>query len=225
MNLFLKSLPPILLGLGLSSLSRAEDPSVSGWTYLNDSQGVQVWSKEFPNSPVIAVRGTVKLPFPIAEVYTVLTDNSRCTEWLPMITKKETLQQISTNTRIEYAQIKMPWPLQDRYTVAEGSLEVRSGNTYWISYKSVDGHLSDPERVRARLDLSTFYLRPEGAEATYIDVILLSDPMGSVPKFLVNRFQRSWPVQFLDGLKRQIAKLRDEKANPPTISAPTAVAH
>ena len=204
---------------------RAADPTTQGWTHLTDKNKVQVWRKEFPNSAVIAVRGIATLPYPIDEVYATLVDNSRSVEWLPMINKKETVRQITPQSRIEYARIKMPWPLKDRYTVAEGTLEIRPGNTYWISYKSVDGEYNDPDRIRARLDMSTFYLRPAGKDLTYMDVTLLSDPMGSVPKFLVNSFQKSWPVQFLSGLKNQIEKVRDERLHPATISPDVSKAH
>jgi hypothetical protein len=153
----------------------------------------------------------------VEEVFAVLSDNVSSVDWVPMVDKKTTIRETTPRSRIEYAGIKMPWPLRDRYTVADGSLEIMHGNVYKISYRSVDGEYTDPERIRARIDLSTFYLRPENANSTYIDVSLLSDPMGSVPKFLVNSFQKNWPIQFLTGLRGQIEKVRLKSLSQPTI--------
>lgn len=201
------------------------DPNTTDWTFLTEKDGVNVWSREFSGSEVIAVRGITTLPYPVKEVFTVMSDNVRSAEWLPMVEEKLTVRQLDADSRVEYAKIKMPWPLQDRYTVAIGSLEIRKGNKYWISYKSTDGEFTDPIRIRARLEMSTFYLRPEKPNSTYLDVTLLSDPMGSVPKFLVNSFQKNWPVQFLTGLRAQIEKIRLEKANPPAIRSDNPIAH
>lgn len=203
---------PLIILITMASYASAEpDPSTEDWSYWTEQDGVQVWRREYKDSEVIAVRGIATLPYKIEDVFSVMSDNSRSPEWVPMVEEKTTVRQLDRDSRIEYARIKMPWPLQDRYTVAMGSLKIRAKNTYWISYQSVDGEFIDPDRIRARLELSTFYLRPEDNASTYMDITLLSDPKGSVPKFLVNTFQKNWPVQFLAGLRRQIEKVKQEK--------------
>ena len=209
----------ILIALcALSSSLFAADPDLSGWTHVHDKHDVRVYRKEIPDSPVIAVRGIATIPYPLSEVYAAMADNVRSPEWVPMVSKKQTIRQIDADSRVEYARIEMPWPLRDRYTVARARLEILPGDVYSISYKSVDGEMEDEGRIRARLDSSTFYLRPEGQDRTYMDITLLSDPKGAVPKFLVNTFQKDWPVKFLDGLKLQVAKLREEKTSPASIN-------
>lgn len=207
------------------SVSASEPPTTEDWNQKSDTNGIKIFSREFPGSDVIAVRGMTTLPYPVEEVFAVMSDNIRSPEWVPMVEKKVTIREPNDRSRIEYATIKMNWPLKDRYTVAEGTLQIKPGNIYWISYKSVDGEYTDDSRIRARLDLSTFYLKPDSGNSTFIDITLLSDPMGSVPKFLVNAFQKNWPTQFLNGLRKQIEKVRLERIHPAAISDGPKVAH
>ena len=195
----------------------AAAPSMEGWEALSSQQNVSVFRRQISNSDIIAVRGITTLPFPVEEVYAVLSDSGRSHEWMPLATKKETVRQIDSKSRIEYTLLNMPWPLADRYTVARGELDIQPGRVYAISYVSVDGEHLEPGRIRVELEMSSFYFRPAQDNHTYIDIALLSDPMGAIPKFLVNSFQQNWPVQFLVGLKNQINKVRAEL---PNVSSP-----
>jgi hypothetical protein len=53
----------------------------------------------------------------------------------------------------------------------------------------------------------------DGGKKTHIDAQILADPKGAVPKFLVNLFQKDWPLKTLRALRAQ-AKKKDIADNP-----------
>jgi START domain len=218
--------PLTVTWLSLMTLTAyAQPPSLEGWRTLHAKGNVQVLSRDVTDSDIIAVRGISTLPFPVEEVYAVMSDNHRSSDWMPQITKKEIIRQVDSTSRIEYSLVKMPWPLTNRYTVALGTLSIQPGRVYHIDYKSVAGEYDEPDRIRVRLDRSTFFLKATTENYTYIDLTLLSDPMGYIPKFMVNVFQKNWPVQFLEGLKNEIETIRAEQAKSQDPSTNALLSH
>lgn len=43
-------------------------------------------------------------------------------------------------------------------------------------------------------------------EKTRVSVEIQADPMGLIPKWIANFFQRSWPRKTLEGIRNQVAK-------------------
>ena len=60
--------------------------------------------------------------------------------------------------------------------------------------------------VRAELKKSLYTLTPMGANMTKVEVEILSDPKGLIPKWLVNLIQKSWPHKTLMAIKAQVEK-------------------
>src|SRR5207237_1192006 len=61
--------------------------------------------------------------------------------------------------------------------------------------------------VRGELINSRFVLTSlEGGTKTSLLAEIHADPKGSVPKWIVNMFQRSWPKDTFSGIKKQLEK-------------------
>ena len=60
--------------------------------------------------------------------------------------------------------------------------------------------------VRARLMFGRYTLIPKGRSATFVVVEMHTDPMGSIPSWLVNLVQKSWPLKTIQGLRSQVKK-------------------
>ena len=68
--------------------------------------------------------------------------------------------------------------------------------------------------VRGDLMNTTFILTSlENGARTHVIGEVHADPMGSVPKWIVNFFQKDWPIDTLQGLRKQVAK-PDVKTDP-----------
>ena len=58
-------------------------------------------------------------------------------------------------------------------------------------------------RIRAVVAYSNIGIRPVSPKRTYVELTILADPKGSIPAWLVNFFQKKWPVAFLKALEKR----------------------
>ena len=61
---------------------------------IDDDDGIVVYRREIPGSPVIAFKGEGDINASILRVASVLVDTSRATEWIDSLTECKTLKQI-----------------------------------------------------------------------------------------------------------------------------------
>lgn len=183
------------------------------WEFVAEKSGVKVYRRTESDSAILSVKGTGIIEASPDDVFAVLKANMHAHEWMPLVDKRYTLREPDTKSRIEVTLIGMPWPLTDRYVVTLS--EVTPQDKGWlIETHSVLSEFSDKSKVEAWMHRSFMTLKevpgPDGKVATDVNVELHSDPKGSVPSWLVNRFQAQWPHEFIDGLRWFLAK----KAGP-----------
>ena len=209
----------VLMGLlsGGSSTVFGDNPADKiPWKKVKEKDGIEVFRREIPGSPVLAFKGAGVVNAPIALVATVINDASRGTEWVEDLTESRILRWISKDDFIEYDHVATPFVMKDRDFV---SVVKTRGNptkkSMSISYASVD----DPGApvtsfVRGDLLNTTFLLQStDNGTKTYLEADILCDPKGSVPKWIVNFFQEDWPVDTFKSLRKQVAK-PDVHTNP-----------
>ena len=92
----LRLLPPLLFGLtvALGPLPGAHaDPAPPpAWEKIDDDDGIVVYRREIPGSPVIAFKGEGDISASILRVASVLVDTSRATEWIDSLTECQNSQ-------------------------------------------------------------------------------------------------------------------------------------
>ena len=105
-----------------------------------------------------------------------------------------------------YQVFGLPWPVNDRDYVYDA-------RAYWKGEKLVlalksTKHPKAPKTigVRANLKHSYYYLTPKGENKTHVVVEIHTDPMGSLPSWLVNIIQKKWPIKTLSGIRRMVKK-------------------
>jgi len=180
-----------------------------GWEEIYNEDGIRGWRKEVPGSPMIAFRGEAIVDAHVSKVAQVLADSSRKTEWIHRCVKAQTLEEVSDLERFEYNHTAMPAILTDRDFVFHAKVELdRPKQQVRIFFQSAD-HPNAPKtnNVRGRLIESRYILTSMGdGSKTKALVEIHADPMGSVPKWLVNIFQKAWPKNTLTGIRKQVAK-------------------
>lgn len=181
----------------------------AGWEQIKDSDGIQVWRKELKDSPVVAFRGAAVVDASIAKVAQILSDTSRKLEWVAKIKEAKDIRTVSPTERIEYNHTGTPWPITDRDFVFSAKVEGnREKGQLMVLIKSVEDPLMpETKNVRGKLYGSLYTLTSiEGGKKTKVMVEIHADPMGSIPKWVVNLFQKSWPSKTLEGIQKQAAK-------------------
>lgn len=179
------------------------------WEQIDDSDGIKVWRKDIPNSPVKAFRGETIIDSSVSKIAWVLADNKHRKDWVDRLEKVIGLEKKSADKAVVYQSFDLPFPISDRDMIIQGTFVIDNKNQkVYLNLKSVE-HSKAPETigVRAKLHHSKYVLTPiDGGKRTKVEVEILTDPKGLLPKWLVNIIQKKWPYKTLTGLKNQVKK-------------------
>jgi hypothetical protein len=178
----------------------------TNWEKIKERNGVTVFKGEVVNSPIVAFRGSTTIDANIVKVVSVLRDDAKKPEWISDLAETEVILQKNILQKLEYNRTKAPWPLQDRDFIYNADVKInKEKGEVEVSISSAT-HADYPVRagvVRGELTASRYFMRSvDGGKKTYIEVEILADPKGSVPKWVVNIFQSMWPSNTLSNIRR-----------------------
>ena len=200
--------------------------SDNGWEEVDNYGGITIYRKEVPGTPVLAYKGVGVLDAPIGKLLSVSVDSLRKPEWMPRLDAIKLVKQVSPVERIEYIHLKSPWPLKDRDLVYRAIMETDvAARKITLKIASID-EPSCPETdkcVRAHLYSGTFVFTPvENGTKTRMEAEGHTDPRGSIPKWIVNLYQKRIPRQSIEGLMKQVKKpgIVDHPAAAAILAAP-----
>jgi hypothetical protein len=186
------------------------------WVKINEKEGVVVHKKEVPGSDLLAFMGHGTVDASILRVASVIFDTTRAPEWMEDLVESRLIRWLSPGEFIEYDHIGTPFVMKDRDFLSKVALRIDTDKKQMVfQYRSTDDSAVPPTSyVRGDLMNTTFTLTSVGQGAkTDIYGEIHCDPKGSVPKWLVNFFQKDWPVQTLVNLRKQVRKA-DIKDDP-----------
>lgn len=190
------------------------------WERVTETSGVTVFKQEVEGSPVIAFKGIGVVNAPIARVASVVIDSSRAAEWMDSVVDARVVRQVSPFETIVYTHLKSPPLVADRDFVTHSKTEFdRANKRVTVRIHSVtDAGAPPTSHVRAQILHSSFVLTSiEGGRKTLVVTEIHADPKGSVPSWVVNLFQRDWPVNTIVNLRAQCAKGNIQE--PPSLVA------
>jgi len=198
-----------LLTLPGTVCADAGTPQDTPWEKFGEDDGVAVFRREVAGSPVIALRGVGVVDAPILRVASVLVDTSRSTEWVDRLAEVKVVRRLNDNEYVHWNHVSTPIVLKDRDFVYAIKLELDPPNKkVMLNYHSVyDSGAPKTNYIRGEFKYGTFTLTSiDGGKKTRVLAELLADPKGSVAKWIVNLFQKSWPHRTIVNLRRQVAK-------------------
>lgn len=176
------------------------------WEKIDEDEGIVVYRKDVPSSPLLAFRGDAIVDAPIEKVLWVLGDNAHRTDWVDRLAESRILEKKGDYDFVVYQHFDLPFPITDRDYVYRGRAYREASGKVIVTLESVT-HEKAPQTVGVRADLvgSRYVLTPKGGK-THVSVEIQTDPKGSVPAWLVNTIQKRWPVKTLTGLRGQVRK-------------------
>lgn len=203
------------------------------WKFIGSSAGVDTYVKEVPNSNVLAMRGVADVSLHISSLLGPFTNVSAASEWIYLLTKMEEHKTEKSGKRntpnmgshIIYQHYDFPFPAADRDFVMHRSYQyMDSRKTAIFFYESVaDGRFppqSDRGTVRGETPFTKWIFESlppaaikdkKNTPKTRVQVESLVDNKGSLPSFLVNHLQKSWPSKSITAL----VKLAEHATSPP----------
>lgn len=199
-----------MVATGFSAPMPALPAADQSWEEISKDDGIVTHRKEIEGSDIVAFRGEAVIDASIAKVSNIMIDTSRKKEWVAKIIEARDIRPISEYERVEYnATSSGFFAVRDRDFVfrAKADLNKEKGQVV-LTLKSVTDPLA-PEtgRVRGSLNESKYVLTSiDEGKRTHMIVEIHADPKGSVPKWLVNVFQKSWPRKTIENIRKQAAK-------------------
>ncbi len=177
------------------------------WEKIYEAPELTVYRKEVPGYDTFAFKAVGIIKSPLAKVATVLIDADRRKEWMPDVGDTYIIQVINPEERVEYVHLKTPFVIKDREFVLHAkSSWNRAEKSVTFSFDSTsNSSIPDTKRIRAELFESRYVLKDLG-DSTEVEFTVHVDPKGTVPKWLVNLFQKNYPRKTIEALAKQSQK-------------------
>ena len=191
----------------LAAPNALADPVENTWTLIDDQDGVRSYRKELKDSRTVAFRGEATLAMSPIRILTILSNVERYTEWNKNVKKLVLLERKSMGERIQYMETFGPFPYQNREVV----VHIKTSWDPKMKAVAVESHSVDDPRapndtgcVRAKVIFSRYFLKPSPDwKTTEMSLEIHADPMGNIPGWLVNIFQKNWPKKTFRALQER----------------------
>src|SRR4051794_29401288 len=204
----------VSLGAALVSIvvqSRGEAiGGVNAWRFVNDSAGVQIYSRYRPGSSFKEFKAVGVIDARTHDVHNVLNDVNGYPKFMPFIAECRVLKR-EGNSTYAYQRIS-PKIVSDRdyiLHIVEKSSSSDLGPVYAKTWQATN-ELGPPEKkgvVRVKVCEGSWLLEPESRERTRATYIVYTDNGGTLPIFVANV---AGPV----GIRKIFAAIRKQVKDP-----------
>ncbi len=189
--------------------------------------GIMISAREFADRDVPAIRGEIDLNAPATEVAAMILDPARGPDWIDSLKETRQIRVLGPDEFVQYDHMRMPPLVKDRDFVNRVTVTRDAVNgTITILYRSVvDAEAPETSYVRGETLYASYVLRTvagTGEQKTAITAEFRVDPKGDLPRWVVNKFQKNWPVKTLRNLRREVLR-RIFNQNPEPGVAPFAL--
>lgn len=190
-----------------------------------NKNGIQVWTYQTSNNPVMHYRAITRVNSSLNRVAAAILDTDYLSQWVPYTAQVDVLakdeQQGSFSLRM---QLDFPFPLSDRDVVVSGQISQNKDGSVRIQNRAVSDPRApvQPDVVRIVRYEGGWTLRPINAQETEVSTEGYADPAGNIPLSVANFFAEQQPYQMLQALKTVVQLPRYQHAKAPVFrAAPT----
>lgn len=185
-----------VLALLAAPLAHAED-----WQVAKDAEGIKVSLAEVPNSTFKAYRGVTVIHASLARIRALQEDLTGACKWIHECKMQKLLKQ-QGNEAWTYGQFDTPWPVTPRDSVLHVVTQEGSDGSLTRTLEGVPNYLPEEKGYVRVTEVKGFWkLVPKGPESTEVTYQVHTEPGGSVPAWVANKFVVDAPFNTLKGLK------------------------
>ena len=181
------TIPALMLLLCTPGLSYVVDDD---WElYSKDDADPMVYTKTIEGQSIKAIKAVTVMDTSMKTMLTVLTDLSLVPEWIPVIGEARLIRKTNADgVSINYMLTKFPWPIRNRDAVVETVIEYDEGSkTVTMESFGISGYVDELDGViRTPTTFTRWTMFPLEDGKLHVEIITHSDPMGRIPKWLVN---------------------------------------
>lgn len=193
---------------------------LSEWKEINHEDGIRCYSAKVKGKKIYALKGDIEINAPMEVISSFFYDTSKKKLWIAKLKDIKTIRRPAKYELVEHYTVKTPFFLDNRDFVYKGKITVNNDKTVLkVDLKSVIDSKA-PERegiVRGELIFANYTVEKIKDKKVKLTVTVLVDPKGSIPKWVVNLFQKSWPYKTLSRI-REIAMNGGMPAHPDIVA-------
>ena len=191
----------VIVGLSaLSTLAFAEQ-----WEEVKSADGIKVSLSKVEGSDYKAYRGVVLIKAPVAKIRALQEDVAGSCAWIHEC-KLQKLLKHEGDQSWTYAQFNTPWPVTPRDSVLHVTTTQEADGSVTRKIEGVPTYLPEEKGfVRVAAADGYWKLVPKG-DATEVTYQLHTNPGGSVPSMVANKFVVDAPFNTLKALKEKAEK-------------------
>ncbi|MHC6226506.1 START domain-containing protein [Pseudomonas sp. X10] len=192
----------LLCGVGvmLAPVVQAED-----WQVAKDEQGIKVSLSEVAGSKYKAYRGVTLIKAPLAKVKALQEDVVGACAWVHEC-KSQKLLKHEGDQSWTYTQFNTPWPVTPRDSVLHVTTVQEADGSLTRNLEGQPKYLPEENGFVRVAQVQGFWkLVPKG-DSTEVTYQVHTEPGGSVPSWLANKFVVDAPFNTLKGLKERAEK-------------------
>lgn len=176
-----------------------------------------VYTRDEKGTDIVGIKVEGILEAPIMPILMNLRKVEGSSDWTPDQKEKKTVDNLGDVAAVTYSVSDMPWPIWDRSLLLHNELYLdKERKLLFVLSRSVEhkdyskDYSKDLERIRAEIRYSNMGFKPIGPKKTYVELTAFVDPRGSIPTWVVNFFQRKWPITFLKAIEERANKVKPE---------------
>ncbi|MFP3514714.1 START domain-containing protein [Pseudomonas sp. SIMBA_077] len=199
------SLHRVAMACGLSVLlvgvAHAED-----WKVAKDKDGIKVSLSEVPGSDYKAYQGVTVINAPLAKIKDLQEDVAGACSWIHEC-KTQKLLKHEGDKSWTYTQFNTPWPVTPRDSILEVTSSVAPDGTLTRTLKGVPTYMPTEKGFVRVAQVDGFWrLVPKDDTSTEVTYQVHTEPGGSVPAMVANKFVVDAPFNTLKALKERAEK-------------------
>ncbi|MBV4452125.1 MULTISPECIES: START domain-containing protein [Pseudomonas] len=193
----------VLCGFTLvfAAAAQAED-----WQVAKDEDGIKVSLSEVAGSKYKAYRGVALIKAPVARIIALQEDVAGACAWIHEC-KSQKLVDRKGDEAWTYTQFKAPFPVTDRDSYIHVTTTRNADGSVTRTLQGVPTYKPEEKGYVRVAQVEGFWkLVPKGADQTEVTYQVHTEPGGSVPSWLANKFVVEAPFNTLKALKDHAEK-------------------
>lgn len=182
--------------LGIITQAQADD-----WQTAKQADGITVSLSSVPGSEYKAYRGVVVINASVAKIRALQEDVAAACGWIHEC-KLQKLLKTEGDQAWTYTQFDTPWPVTPRDSVLHVTNTIGTDGTVTRKLEGVPQYIPEEKGfVRVTQVEGYWKLVPKGPNSTEVTYQVHTEPGGSVPSFVANKFVVDAPFNTLKALK------------------------
>lgn len=171
------------------------------WNLAKDADGVKIYLKEVPGSKYKAFKSVITINANIERVVAEQSNAEKSCNWIHDCKSSKLLKEEGNQAWV-YTRFKAPWPVTERDSILHLTTTKQEDGSFIRKIQASPTYLpEDKDYVRVQSVEGTWLLKPLSDSKVEVTYQLHTDPGGSVPAWLANKFVVDAPYNTLRGLK------------------------